>query len=127
MSLKNDSQGVSLIASPKQPQSVTLLKYAEYQVRKVKKTIINNKLQRVNFFLNPSNKKMPSTTSKITMKIAIGKAMGIKKSILKTVGPKYSSSLNENPMGSLILISPEKINKDPTNNLKKCTIYLIIL
>ena len=58
---------------------------------------------------------------------AIGKAMGIKKSILKTVGPKYSSSLNENPIGSFILISPEKINRDPTKNLKKCTIYLIIL
>ena len=32
----NDSHGVNLIASPKHPQSVTLLKYAEYQVKKVK-------------------------------------------------------------------------------------------
>ena len=83
-SFVNDSHGVSLIASPKQPQSVTLLKYAEYHVRKVKKIIINSKLHIVRFFLYPKIKNTPSTTSTITINIAIGKTVGIKKSISKT-------------------------------------------
>ena len=87
-SLLKDSHGVNFIASPKHPQSVTLLKYAEYHVRKVKNTIINNKLQRVKSLLKPTIKKIPRITSKMTMKIAIGSTKGIKKSKLKTVGPK---------------------------------------
>ena len=119
MSLKNDSQGVNLMASPKHPQSVTLLKYAEYQVKNVKNMIIKSKLQTVNFFLKPIIKNTPSTTSKMTINIAIGRTTGIKKSRLKTVGPKYSSNLNEKPTGSFNLINPEKINKIPTKYLKE--------
>jgi len=52
------------------------------------------------------------------MNIAIGSTMGIKKSKLKTVGPKYSSSLKEKPIGSLSFIKPEKINNPPTKYLK---------
>ena len=48
------------------------------------------------------------------MKIAIGRTNGIKKSISKTVGPKYSSNLKEKPIGSFNLIKPEKINKNPS-------------
>jgi len=55
----------------------------------------------------------------MTINIAIGKTIGIKKSRLKTVGPKYSSNLNEKPIGSFSLIRPEKINKNPTKNLKR--------
>ena len=124
-SLLKDSHGVNFIASPKHPQSVTLLKYAEYHVRKVKNTIINNKLQRVKSLLKPTIKKIPRITSKITMKIAIGSTKGIKKSRLKTVGPKYSSNLNEKPTGSFNFIKPEKINNAPTKYLKSETIILI--
>ena len=60
------------------------------------------------------------------MKIAIGSTKGIKKSKLKTVGPKYSSNLNEKPMGSFNFIKPEKINNVPTKYLKSETIILII-
>tara|TARA_Y100001960_G_scaffold13919_1_gene12706 strand:+ start:260 stop:676 length:417 start_codon:yes stop_codon:yes gene_type:complete len=125
-SLLKDSHGVNFIASPKHPQSVTLLKYAEYHVRKVKNTIINNKLQRVKSLLKPRIKKIPRITSKMTMKIAIGSTKGIKKSRLKTVGPKYSSNLNEKPTGSFNFIKPEKINNAPTKYLKRETIILII-
>ena len=38
-----------------------------------------------------------------------------------------SSSLNENPIGSLILTKPEKINNDPTNILKILTKIFILL
>ena len=37
-----DSHGVNFIASPKHPQSVTLLKYADYKVRNVKNIIRPN-------------------------------------------------------------------------------------
>jgi hypothetical protein len=118
-SLVNDSHGVNLIASPKHPQSVTLLKYAEYQVKKVKNIIINSKLQRVNSLLKPMIKNIPSMTSKMTINIAIGRTIGITKSKSKTVGPKYSSSLNEKPIGSFNFIKPEKMNNAPTKYLKK--------
>tara|TARA_B000000441_G_C21687680_1_gene317547 strand:+ start:386 stop:553 length:168 start_codon:yes stop_codon:yes gene_type:complete len=55
----------------------------------------------------------------MTINIAIGKTIGIKKSRLNTVGPKYSSNLNEKPTGSFNLIRPEKINKTPTKYLKR--------
>ena len=61
------------------------------------------------------------------MKIAIGRTNGIKKSISKTVGPKYSSNLKEKPIGSFNLIKPEKINKNPTKYLKIIIIYFIKL
>jgi hypothetical protein len=56
------------------------------------------------------------------MTIARGNTKGKIKFKSKTVGPKYSSSLNEKPTGSLILINPEKINKTPTRNLEILTI-----
>ena len=68
--------------------------------------------------LKPINKKRPSKTSVITIIIAKTRVYGIKKSISKTVGPKYSSSLNENPTGSFILTRPEKTNNEPTKILK---------
>jgi|TARA_B110000240_G_scaffold40648_1_gene45290 hypothetical protein len=79
----------------------------------------------VNFFFSPIKRKTPNKTSKTTIKIDRGNTYGNKKSILKTVGPKYSSSLNEKPTGSLILIKPENINNKPTNNLEKLTKYFI--
>jgi len=91
----------------------------------VKNIIIKSKLQIVNFCLYPRIRKTPRTTSNITIKIAIGSTMGIKKSILKTVGPKYSSSLKEKPIGSFNLTSPEKINRTPTKYLKRLVIILI--
>tara|TARA_Y200000002_G_C22582319_1_gene621425 strand:+ start:156 stop:572 length:417 start_codon:yes stop_codon:yes gene_type:complete len=126
-SFVKDSHGVNFIASPKHPQSVTLLKYAEYHVRKVKNIIINNRLHIVNSFLYPKIKNTPNTTSKMTIEIAIGKTNGIRKSISKTVGPKYSSSLNEKPIGSFNLISPEKMNSEPTKYLKINVIIFIII
>ncbi len=42
ISFQNDCHGVSLMKSPKHPQSVTLLSRAEYPVRNVKK-IINSR------------------------------------------------------------------------------------
>ena len=118
-SFVKDSHGVNLIASPKQPQSVTLLKYAEYQVKKVKNIIIKSKLHKVNFFLKPIIKNIPKTISRMTINIAIGKTIGIKKSRLKTVGPKYSSNLKEKPIGSFNLTRPEKINRTPTKYLNR--------
>jgi hypothetical protein len=58
--------------------------------------------------------------------IARAKVYGIKKSMSNTVGPKYSSSLNENPIGSFILIKPEKMNNDPTKILKILTKVFIL-
>ena len=73
----------------------------------------------VNFFLKPIIKNIPKTTSRMTINIAIGKTIGIKKSRLKTVGPKYSSNLKEKPIGSFSLMRPEKINRTPTKYLNR--------
>ena len=81
----------------------------------------------VNLGLNPINRKRPSKTSRITIMIARAKVYGSKKSMSNTVGPKYSSSLNEKPIGSLILTNPEKTNNDPTNILKILTKIFILL
>ena len=81
----------------------------------------------MSFGLNPINRNNPKITSRITIKIARANVYGIKKSMSKTVGPKYSSSLNENPTGSFILTNPEKINNEPTNILKMFTKTLILL
>jgi len=59
--------------------------------------------------------------------IARAKVYGSKKSMSNTVGPKYSSSLNENPTGSFILTKPEKMNNDPTKILKILTKIFILL
>lgn len=67
----------------------------------------------------------PKTTSKITTNKANAKVYGNNDGKLKTVSPKYSSSLYENPTGSFNLIKPEMINKTPTNNREKCTKYFI--
>ena len=65
ISFPNDCQGVNFTASPKQPQSVTLLKYAEQNVRKVKKTIIASRDKEVNFGRDPINTMTPNTISAI--------------------------------------------------------------
>ena len=62
----------------------------------------------------------------MTINIAIRRTIGIKKTKSKTVGRKYSSSLNEKPIGSFNFIKPEKINNAPTKYLKRKTIILII-
>ncbi len=63
----------------------------------------------------------------MTTKIAIRRAYGSKNGISKTVTLKYSSSLNEKPIGSLSLISPEKINNTPTNILEIVTNSFIVI
>jgi len=76
--------------------------------------------------LKPINRKRPRSTSVITIIMAKDKVYGIKKSMSNTVGPKYSSSLNENPTGSFILTRPEKINNEPTKLLKILTKIFIL-
>ena len=78
------------------------------------------------FFLKPIRRLTPTKTSKITIEIAMGNTNGIRNHKSNTVGPKYSSSLNENPTGSFNLIIPEKIKSTPTKNLKKCVINFIL-
>ena len=75
----------------------------------------------MSFGLNPINRNNPKITSRITIKIARANVYGIKKSMSKTVGPKYSSSLKEKPTGSFILTNPENINNEPTNTLNMFT------
>ena len=49
----------------------------------------------------------------------MGNTNGIRNPKSNTVGPKYSSNLNENPTGSFNLINPEKIKKHPNKKSKK--------
>ena len=56
----------------------------------------------------------------------IAKAYGIKNGKSKTVGPKYSSNLKANPMGSFNLMNPEMVKNIPTNMRQKPTNILII-
>jgi hypothetical protein len=92
----------------------------------VNQIIIKSITHVVSLGLNPINRKRPSRTSRITIMIARAKVYGIKKSMSNTVGPKYSSSLNENPIGSFILTKPEKMNNDPTKILKILTKVFIL-
>src|SRR5690606_38444853 len=118
MSLVNDSQGVSLMASPKQPQSVTLLKYAEKKVRKVKKTIMASSNHSTSFSFQRISSATPSTITAALRKMDRNSAAGTsdkntgEKSWANT--SKYSSSLMAVPTGSLILIMPEKMKRTPT-------------
>ena len=52
---------------------------------------------------------------------------GIKKGKLKTGSPKYSDSLQENPIGSLSFIKPEIMNNKPTNNLENWVMKFFII
>jgi hypothetical protein len=56
------------------------------------------------------------TTSTITKKSANDKAAGTRNGMLKTGSLKYSASLYEKPMH--LMISPEMMNKIPTNILE---------
>ena len=58
------------MASPKQPQSVTLLYTAEYQVRKVKNNVIKKNNQTINFGFQPIKRAKPNSISIKQMKIA---------------------------------------------------------
>ena len=49
---------------------------------------------------------------------AISRAKGVKKGKSKTPGLKYSSSLNEKPIGSFSLISPDTMNTNPVRARK---------
>jgi hypothetical protein len=72
----------------------------------------------VNFGLKPMSSITPKTTSKMTTKTAIIKAIGIKNGKFKTPSEKYSSNLKENPTGSFNLINPEIMNSNPTRILE---------
>ena len=61
----------------------------------------------------------------MTTKQAITNANGTKNSTFKTFALKYSSSLYENPIGSLSLIKPDIINKTPTNILENCVVIFL--
>jgi hypothetical protein len=68
----------------------------------------------------------PRTVSEITINTAIASENGIKKGMFRTVSPKYSASLYENPTGSLSLINPEMINNMPTNILENWVMIFFI-
>ncbi|MCY1535106.1 hypothetical protein D9M68_704970 [compost metagenome] len=70
-SLLKDCQGVSGIASPKQPQEVTTLKAADTKVNSVKKTIKAKSPLVTQLRQKPNNNKAPSTISKTQSKTAI--------------------------------------------------------
>jgi hypothetical protein len=64
----------------------------------------------------------------MTKKTANGREKTERKSRLKTAGLKYSSNLNEKPNGSFSLMSPEIINRSPTNTLMiDTTIFMLAL
>tara|TARA_B100001250_G_scaffold136381_1_gene116780 strand:+ start:1143 stop:1523 length:381 start_codon:yes stop_codon:yes gene_type:complete len=106
----NECQGSNFIKSPKHPQSVTLLKYAEKNVKNVKHNI-NIKLPHITLFTCiPNIKKIAKNISKRIIKIDRNKLKGINQSKPNT--SKYSCSLYENPKGSISLTKPEKIKKE---------------
>tara|TARA_B100000902_G_C27033097_1_gene775489 strand:+ start:225 stop:599 length:375 start_codon:yes stop_codon:yes gene_type:complete len=96
--------------SPKHPQSVTLLKYAEKKVKKVKNTISIKLPHTIFLTCIPSIRQMPKNISNRITKMDINKLKGIRKSNPKT--SKYSCSLYENPKGSINLTNPEKSKND---------------
>ena len=109
--------------SPKHPQSVTLLKYAEKKVKNVKNNI-NNKLPHSTFLTCiPYIKKKPKKSSKTTTKSAKNKLSGISHSKPKT--SKYSWSLYEKPNGSINFKKPENNKKTAYENLIKDIIILL--
>ena len=57
--------------------------------------------------------------------MANAKAYDSKNGKFKTPELKYSSSLNENPIGSFSFINPEMMNNNPTKILLTLTIYFI--
>ena len=63
----------------------------------------------------------------MTTKMEIPKAKGVKNGKSSTLGLKYSSSLNENPIGSFNLMRPLIINSTPTIILDIQTKYFILL
>lgn len=67
----------------------------------------------------------PKIISATQAKIASANAQGSRKGKFSALSAKYSSSLYENPRGSLALINPETIKSDPTNNLQKPMMYFI--
>jgi hypothetical protein len=56
---------------------------------------------------------------------AILKAYGKRNGRFKTPSEKYSSNLNENPIGSFNFINPEMIKRIPTKNLDNCAMNFI--
>ena len=73
----NDSHGVNGMAFPKQPQSVTLLKLAEYHVKNVKKIINNRNSPKVKFRFHPISNAMPNKISKTQIPIPNGSESGM--------------------------------------------------
>ena len=83
-SLQNDCHGVSLTASPKHPQSVTVFVMAEYPVKKVKNTIRPNNNQDEKFIKYPARTATPSAISNMQKKVDKNWANGTINSVPKT-------------------------------------------
>jgi hypothetical protein len=69
----------------------------------------------------------PNTVSNITKNTAIANAYGTKKGRFKTGSLKYSSNLNEKPIGSFSLIKPEMMKSIPTKSRENCVINFFII
>ncbi len=110
MSLMKETRGENLRASPKHPHSLTAPVIAEYPVKNRKNTIIASRIHLVNL-KNPQKKiEYARKTSVPEIKIASGRAKGVKNGRFNTEGLKYSSSLYEKPRGSLSFTTPETKN-----------------
>ena len=110
-------QLVSLMASPKQPQSSTLLVRASMKVVQVKKHIINSSTHAVilRYELVISITPMVNSMMMSTMLSVVAIGVAHRKLRLPTLQlVMYSVILYEVPKGSTPLTKPEKMNTMPT-------------
>ncbi len=115
-----ECHGSNFMKSPKHPQSVTLLKYAEKNVKNVKNNI-KIKFPHIIFFTCiPHIKKIPKNISNKIIEIERNKLNSISQSNPKT--SKYSCNLYEKPNGSINLTKPEKSKKIPYEKRTKLII-----
>ena len=115
---QNVCQFVSFMASPKQPQSVTLLVMASTSVVTVKNSIISTSSHALKRRKAPNSNITPTVNSNTIRVIDINGASGTNHSKLTPKNDhavKYSVILNAVPIGSTPFTNPEKINTNPTN------------
>ena len=114
---QNVCQFVSFTASPKQPQSVTLLVIASTSVVQVKNSIINTSSHALKRRKAPVSSSTPTRNSAVISPIEMTGASGVSHSRLIPKGlqaVRYSVILNDVPSGSTPFTKLEKRNTRPT-------------